>query len=454
MRPAGPPARGSIAPPLADFWNIDESTREDLLTRGIVAAHAYHYEHNAAYRNTVAAHEIGSWAAPGDVSRLLRATSLSFKSYADILGTSFPQEHPAEFFHWVEEQSSLDLHAAGRPRVRYRSLGALLGAVEHACRGANLEMSVSSGTSGRMSLIPRDRGTNDLATESFYLSLRRYLGVTADFAAVFLTSKHTRVAVPRMTLAGLRRVGVTPGKIHFAVPLGAGPDQMRMRTGLSYHRGWRGGFERHVSRPLWTSLQSRLVDGQMAESAFSRLVTAGAHDEKVLVFGTLSQLRKLASFVLGGGRTLTLAPGSLVVTWGGKREPAAQTPAQMRRDLLDAFRLSSGEPVPIRDLYGMAEAAWAAVQCADGNYHLPPWVHAVTLDDAGAVQTGPRCTGLLAFFDPYGGGDLFPAFFRTADRVTLVRNAACSCGEEGGYLAPASVQRLGLPDDAPRKTLQ
>ena len=449
MTPAAPSARGSAAPLLADFWDFDEAAREDLLLRGIAASHAYHFERNTAYRNTVAAHDIGPRAAAEDMSRLLRSTSLSFKSYADILGTPFPQDRPAEFFRWLVEQSSVDLRAAaGRARRRYRSLGALLGAVEHACHSVDLEVLVSSGTSGRMALIPRDRGTNDLATESFYLSLRRYLGVTAGFTAIFMTPRHTRIAVPRLALSGLRRLGVTPGRIRFAVPLGAGPDQIRVRTGLTYRRGLRGALERHVSHPLRSSVQGRLVDGQAVESAVSRLVPAGAHDEKVLVFGTLSELHKLASFVLDGGRTLTLAPGSLLVTWGGKKEQAAETLAQMRRDLRDAFRLNSGEPAPVRDIYGMAEAGWAAMQCAEGSYHVPPWVHAVTLDDSGAVQKGVQCTGLLAFFDPYGGGDLFPAFFRTADRVTLTRGPACSCGEEGSYLEPESVQRLGPPAEA------
>ena len=443
------PVSGSTAPLLDDFWHIDEPTREDLLLRGIAAAHTYHYERNIAYRNTVAAHEIGPRVAFEDISRLLRATSLGFKSYADVLGTPFPQDRPVEFFRWLAEQASVDLRTgAGHARRRYRSLGALLGAVEHAYRSLNLEMLVSSGTSGRMALIPRDRRTNDLATESFYLTLQRHLGITAGFTAIFMTPRHTRVAVPRMALSGLRRVGVPPGNIHFAVPLGAGPGQIRVRAGITYRRGWRGTLERHVSHPLLSSVQSRLVDGQAVESTISRLIPAGAHGEKVLVFGTLSQLHKLASFVLDGGRPLTLAPGSLLVTWGGKKEAAAETPAQMRQDLRDAFRLDGGEPAPIRDIYGMAEAGWAAMQCAEGNYHLPPWIHAVTLDDSGAIQRGSRCTGPLAFFDPYGGGDLFPAFFRTADRVTLVRGPVCSCEEGGGYLEPASVQQSGLSDEA------
>ena len=96
----------------------------------------------------------------------------------------------------------------------------------------------------------------------------------------------------------------------------------------------------------------------------------------------------------------------------------------------------------------MAEANWAAMQCSHGSYHIPPWVYAVTLDDDEAFQKGPRTTGLLAFFDPCGGGDLFPAFFRTADRVTLVRGTPCPCGEPGSYLEEGSIRPIDLIGEA------
>jgi hypothetical protein len=79
------------------------------------------------------------------------------------------------------------------------------------------------------------------------------------------------------------------------------------------------------------------------------------------------------------------------------------------------------------------------MQCS-WNYHVP-WV---ATDDDEAFQRETRTTGLLAFFDPCGGGDLLPAFFRTADRVTLVNGTPCQCGEPGSYLEEGSIQREDL----------
>ena len=198
------------------------------------------------------------------------------------------------------------------------------------------------------------------------------------------------------------------------------------------------------------------MDAQAVESAITRLIPASAHEQKVLLFGSLTQLHAIASFLLDGGRTITLAPGSLLGTSGirgraasgtgglrgrrGVRKGPGKAPAEMREDLRQAFRLTSGEPAPIRDVYSVAEANWAAMQCSHGNYHIPPWVHAVTLDDEEKLSEWGPLHGLLAFFDPHGGGELFPAFFRTADRVTLVRAGACPCGEPGSYLEEDSIR--------------
>ena len=142
-------------PALADFWSMGEAEREESLLRGITESHAYHFERNTAYRNTVAARGVGPWVHPDELPRLLRATSQAFKSYIDILGTPFPQDRPAGFVEWLAEQVSVDLRPHKHHfRSRYRSLEGLLRAIERAYAGSGLEMLTSSGTSGRIDGAP------------------------------------------------------------------------------------------------------------------------------------------------------------------------------------------------------------------------------------------------------------------------------------------------------------
>jgi hypothetical protein len=131
------------------------------------------------------------------------------------------------------------------------------------------------------------------------------------------------------------------------------------------------------------------------------------------------------------------------------------SPAQIVKSLAGVVEMADGQPLLVRDTYGMAEGNWAAMQCMAGSYHLPPWLYTVTLDEDGELQAGADTTGLLGFYDPFGGGRLFPAFFRTADQVRLINGAggydpglACPCGEEGAFLARESIQRVDLLDEA------
>lgn len=439
----------SRPPSLAAFWTMAEAEREEILLRGITGAHAYHFQQNIAYRNTVAARGVGMSVRPADMPRLLRATSQTFKSYIDILGTPFPQDQTAGFLEWLSEQLSVDLRVGERRmRPHYRSLERLLRAIERTYPSLGLEILTSSGTSGRATVIPRDRLSTALAAESFHLSFQRYFGMQADHTAIFMMPKRTRIAMARMARFSVQRMGLAPKRVHFTIPLAAYPDHVRVRTGRTFRTGLRGAAERRLWHPLMKFVQERFVDPQALESAISHLIPAAARGEKVLLFGSPVQLHGIASLLLESGRTMTLAAGSLLGTGGGMKEAYPKGYAEIRRDLEDTFRLPDGQPVPVRDVYGMAEANWAAMQCAHGNYHIPPWVHAITLDDDEFFQEEARARGLLAFYDPYGGGDLFPPFFRTADQVTLVRGATCPCGETGSYIEEASIQRVDLLEEA------
>lgn len=438
---------------LADFWALSDPERDSTVLNGIFDAHAWHYQRNPSYRHAVSARGVGLQAGPADLPRLLRPSSQTFKSYIDVLGTPFPQDDPGGFLEWLAAQLSVDLphDRITRFNSRYQSLEALLRAIERVYSDLGLELLTSSGTSGRATIIVRDGRSTDLTVESFYLAFQRYLGMKADHRAVFMMPSRTRIAMARMARFSVQRVGLASDRVHFAIPFPAHPDQVRIRAGRTFRSGRRGLLERRAWNPAINAIQRRYVDPHATKVALAVLERTAARGEKVLLFGSPAQLHGVALALTRVGRRLTLAPGSLLGTGGGMKEDYGFGPDEIRRDLESVFHLTGGGTVPVRDVYGMAEANWVAMQCAGGNYHVPPWVHAVTLNDDGGFQVGPRATGLLAFFDPHGGGDLFPAFFHTADRVTLAAGRAdtvCPCGDRGAYLVRDSIQRVDLLGEA------
>jgi hypothetical protein len=448
--------------PLSDFWSIDPDQREQILLEAIAQTHAWHFERNRSYRHTVAARGVSTrigldGPGPGGLQavlpRLVRPTAQTFKSYIDILGTPFPQDQPRPFLRWLGDQLSMDLAPAAiiALRDRYPSLEALLQDIEGHFGDLGLEVLTSSGTSGRSTIMVRDRETTGFTVESFYLAFQRYLGMAGVQRAIFVMPRQTRIAMARMASFSVKRLGLDDDCIHFTIPFPAHPDQVRIRAGRTFRQGWPGTLERRFWHPFMNWMQEHYVNAKAVDGAVDLLAQAEAAGEKVLLFAGWIHLHAMALRLQEQGRVLRLAPGSLLGTGGGLKEAYPFAPDQIRRDLGQVIQRGDGQPVEVRDVYGMAEANWAAMQCQAGNYHIPPWIYARTLDDDGAFQEAPDATGLLAFLDPYGSGRLFPAFFKTADQVRLVRPQAglgCPCGEDGAYITQDSIQRVDLLDEA------
>jgi hypothetical protein len=442
---------------LTEFWQLTPEQRTSVLLKGIEEAHSWHYLRNKAYRHTVEARGIGAEVDQEELTRLLRPTAQTFKSYIDVLDTPFPQDKPGQFLDWIADQLSIPLPRERFERFhrRYPSLESFLKDFERIYQDFGFEVSTSSGTSGRSTIMVRDQAGMDTTAQSFYLCFQRYFGMQIDHRAIFVMPKQTRITMARMVSFSFWRVGLPADHAHFTIPFPAYPDQVRIRSGRTFRGGWQG----EVERRFWHPFMNRINDGYVMPNAIREsirlLEKAENAGEKVLLFGGWIQLHDIAREIQAAGKTLHLSPGSLLGTGGGFKELTSLTPEEIRNFVGQVIRLNDGLPAPLRDVYGMAEGNWAAMQCSQGNYHIPPWIYAATLDENDRIQDNPDSTGLLAFFDPFGGGNLFPSFFKTTDRVRLVNGGkaydtalTCPCGETGAFITQGSIQRVDLLDEA------
>jgi hypothetical protein len=452
---------------LASFWDLSPPERKCILLDHIAETHAWHYERNPSYRRMVDSRGLGKQIGTGDMARVLRPTAQTFKSYIGVIGTPFPQERPRAFLDWLADQLSIPLprERFGRFRRRYRSLEKLLLDFESLYADFGFEVTTSSGTSGRATIMVRDRETVDLAVGCFVETTLAIWGVGGEHSAIFMMPRQTRIAMARTARFGAERLGMqAAGRAHFTIPFPAEPDRVRIRTGRTFQPGWRGLVERRIGHPFARWMDERYVQPRAIARSIDLLQEAGQSGEPTLLFGSLVQLHALSLALQQRGQEqsgssidvpLSLPEGSLVGTGGGLKQFYPVSPTEIRRDVQAVLRLETGESAPMRDVMGMAEANWAAPQCKAGNYHLPPWVYVVVLDDDDEILDGAEATGMLAFFDPLGGGRLFPSFFKTADQVHLVNGAGgydpalcCECGHDTPYLAEGSIQRMDLFEEA------
>jgi hypothetical protein len=449
--------------PLAAFWVMAAPERNAFLLDSIIQTHSWHYVRNPAYRRMVDSHGLGQRIGERDLARVLRPTAQTFKSYIGVVGTPFPQDRPQAFLDWLLDQISIPLprERLAQFRPRYPSLEKLLLDFEAVYADFGFEVTTSSGTSGRATIMVRDRETVDLAVDCFVRATLAIWGVGGEHNAVFMMPRQTRIAMARTARFGAERLGMqAAGRAHFTIPFAAEPDRVRIRTGRTFQAGWRGLLEKRVGHPFARWMDERYVQPRAIAHSIALLQQAGRSSEPTLLFGSLVQLHALSVELRRrgygpNGHRMRLPVGSLIGTGGGLKQLYPSSPDQIRQDIQSVLGLENGQPVPIRDVMGMAEANWAAPQCEAGNYHLPPWVYVVVLDDDDEIVQGAETTGMLAFFDPLGGGRLFPSFFKTSDRVQLVNGAAgydpaqrCQCERDTPYLVQGTIQRMDLLDEA------
>ena len=439
------------------YWEMSPEERRERLENIIQQSHSWHYQRNSAYRRILSARGVGQEVSPSDFDLVLRPTAQTFKSYIDLLETPFPQDKPYEFLHWLADQLSIEIprNRFVRFKERYVSLEALLKDFETQYCDFGLEVSTSSGTSGRSTIMLRDQKSIDLTVESFYLCFQRYFGMRADHRAIFIMPQHTRIAMARMAEFSILRVGLGEERVHYTIPFPAEPDQVRIRGGMTFQSGWRGWIERQILHPFMNLMNDHIVMPRAVDETIRLLEKCQASQEKVLVFGSWIQLHQVALKLKQRGQIMQLTPGSLFGSGGGFKERYPYTISQIQEDIRKSVQLSDGSLLPMGDVYGMAEGNWAAMQCSCGNYHIPPWVYAVTLDENDEFQIASDATGILAFFDPIGGSDLFPAFYKTADQVRLINGTLCfnpqincPCGENSAYIKKNSIQRVDLIGEA------
>lgn len=450
--------RVASVPTFTDFFDLSPVERVPLLAQATTETHAWHFARNPAYRHTVKSRGVGQSLAPEQWGRVLRTTAHAFKGYIDRLGTTFPNDRPREFAIWLDEQLSIRLDPARQVqlRPRYASLEALLADIERLFADLGLEIVTSSGTSGRATIMVRDRVTTDLAVECYYEAMQRAWTIDRDYKVIFVMPRETRVAMARIARLGTARMGMAgPDQSFFTIPFSADPDRIRVRTGRTFRQGYRGWVERRWLHPFFNYMYATRVRRIFVRKTVRLLRACSRSSQPVLLFGNPVQLHAIAQDLAMRDEVITLPVRSRVGTGGGMKEQYSHTATEIVADLESVLRLQDGSPVPVRDIYGMAEANWATFQCDYRNYHFPPWVYAVALGEDDENIEAPRADGLLAFFDPLGSGRLFPSFFKTTDHVRLVNGGAwydpalaCPCGYNTAYLEAGSIQRVDLIEEA------
>jgi hypothetical protein len=444
---------------LLDFYSLAPDQRDEVLIRKIAEAHRWHFARNEAYRLTISARGV---SADTDIDAerlplLLRVSAITYKSYIEQIATPFPQQEPALFMDWMRSFASVSLprDKKGRLKRRYPNMEALFLVLERLFSDQGLEIVTSSGTSGKATIILRNADSIRMATAAYFAAIAHAWEIGPGCHLVFVMPEDTRVAMARIARMATRELDWgKENHIAYTMPFKATPDLIRIRTGRTFRNGLSGLLERRILNPFMAWANGSLGESRYVRETLRALQELPPPERPVLLLGGLVQLDAVARAVPPHD-PIVLPQGSRVATGGGLKGEYPDTPSRIRSRLRKAFVAPGGQPLPVSDIYGMAEAHWAAFECREGNYHLPPWVYYAVTDDDDRIANGSDVTGLLAFWDPVAGGRVYPPFFQTADRVRLINGnghydhaKTCTCGDGTAYLARDSIQRVDLIEEA------
>ncbi|HWD55826.1 MAG TPA: hypothetical protein VG346_11925 [Acidimicrobiales bacterium] len=169
----------------------------------------------------------------------------------------------------------------------------------------------------------------------------------------------------------------------------------------------------------------------LAEAAADAIARHLANGALVGVVGPPALLMDLLTWMGANGRRVRGRDRIVVLTGGGwkRRIGEAVEPDELRREAARVLGLDSLEQV--RDCFSQVELNSVFVECAQHRKHVPPWVHALARSPATLAPVAPGTMGLLAYIDTSARS--YPCCI-ISDDFGAIDPEPCPCGATGTTL--------------------
>jgi hypothetical protein len=288
----------------------------------------------------------------------------------------------------------------------------------------------STGTTGKLSFIPRSRAEWPAWRNAHFLAMKAALGVDVrevrfpSFSAGYRSGHQMMTKMGRL-MAGAQAGGDAARHMLHDHPLSSDLLSLAGRMQAAEERGELDELE---IDPKIIEERRQLIEASRHRDDDLRKWFTGLAEEfrgqRVRIGGTSADLVRLALTGREQGIRCEFAPGSILMAGGGFKG-FKDAPADWQDLLTGFFGIDR-----IASMYGMSECMGTAPKCTAEYYHFLPYTLPVVLDeDARPLPREGVQTGRLALFDllaeTYWGG------FISGDRVTVHWDEACECGWKG-----------------------
>ena len=296
-----------------------------------------------------------------------------------------------------------------------------------------LEVITSSGTTGTLSIIPKDNHGAREGMVLWKICLFQTFGHEPTYdelnpAVDVIWPNYAKGKLGHLRIANMIKRGFTGGdesKFHALYPGAIDTDLMflasKMRAAAS-----RGELDRLVIDPALTARKDEFIAMQARQpedlDRFFATITEKLRGKRVFMIGTYNLMYDVAKAGLKRGIRGVFAKDSAILTGGGtKGFVLPDNYMDVIHEFLGVDRIQQG--------YGFSEQSAFHWGCSEGRYHVQPWVIPFILDPDTSEplpRTG-RQTGRAAVYDvllkAHWGGVI------SGDEVTIDWDLQCPCGQ-------------------------
>ncbi len=345
---------------------------------------------------------------------------------------------------WLDKLTTHDLSTIVTNECN--SIDSWLEAIE---KQSNIRIVHSTGTSGKLSFLPRSESEMDNFKQAFYLFIEVLTGVnphTTHMPVFFPSFADGRQLAQRVLSRFGPMLAGSEGEYHTAIPGYLSADfmslagrlqaakakgelgKLQMLKALSYNKGELIRLKRN--RPKYMA-------------AFFDNMISNYRGRQVFMLGTLTSMIEAALEGEKQGLSHVFAPNSAIVTGGGLK--GQTVPDDWYERICTFYGVKS-----IRDGYGMTETTGYMPSCEQNHYHIYPHFIPFVFDlvDGQVLPRKGIQTGRFGFYDllteSYWGG------FLTGDEVTIHWDEQCTCGRTGPWLEK-SIHRISEKNDGDDK---
>ncbi|HYC19422.1 MAG TPA: hypothetical protein VEF35_02215 [Candidatus Bathyarchaeia archaeon] len=392
-----------------DLFRVPLDEAQEMQLKAIRYAFTHHYNNNKFYHKYCREENV----RPDDIKTVDEFDKIPLIS--DATFKQYPKGK--DFARWLAT-----IFTGGLPQIVIKGANPTFDDVLNAFNAAGLALMYSSGTSGRLTVIPRDMKNFVAAEYGFAKAVSSMLDLFSD---------DTLMCFPRPTtdLFLAKMISVIPtlsrnGDYAFDNGIPAELTQKAM-GGKTKPKG-------AVGSSTQSEMLRRIVDktGQWLEHH-------GKTKEKILLTGPPFLLLQIMSTLQQEGKRFEFGERAQVGTGGGWKlfENARIPLVAFRKQVNDVLGIPESHCI---DVYGMCEGNGWMIQCPEGHYlhvtytYFKPLVLGEDLTPVGYGESGR-----FAFLDAVARS--YPGFVISGDRVRMLERCPV-CDRPGPVLEP-EVQR-------------